>query len=235
MCIIDKIIKDLESFSENDSRQACDYMFDDFPIIERHFNSVNEILDELDVTKLNSQLLYNIVWFTSNYINQLSNYRSFYKKVIAEAERRGYSEKKIVSLFENLENGGNCLYDPSAQKYKSPNEVEKEKLDNKIAWAKEFGDKDLLNYLIYYRDTRRRYEADEDKYHKMRNLLGDEEIRKRSIVALRALADKIESEGPHFIISADLPVVPIFGAENDDNDQYGAFIKIFLAPYPLGG
>ena len=118
-----KVIQDLYSFTHDEAGKtaACNYMFDDFPIIERHFDIVDEILDELDLTKINSQLLYNIVWFTSNYINQLKNYRRYYKKVVAEAARRGYSEKKIVDLFEKLEDGGNFLYNPTV-KYKSPSE-----------------------------------------------------------------------------------------------------------------
>lgn len=73
-----------------------------------------------------------------------------------------------------------------------------------------------------------------DTSRKEQHDLGDKEFNKKAVAALRAMADKLEQHGPHFIVDAQLPKLPIF-AGDDDGEKYISHIEVTLVAGPLGG
>ena len=82
--------------------------------------------------------------------------------------------------------------------------------------------------LKYYKEERARNQRSTDQYHRMRSRLGDKELERRAAEALRAMADKIEQPGMHFMIGCDLPTLPILS-------DYVCGIEVTLVKGPLGG
>lgn len=90
---------------------------------------------------------------------------------------------------------------------------------------------DLTQHMEGYRDRLWLDQVKSDQYRQLRMEKGDEQLSKDVVVALRAVADKIEQSGGHFIIHCELPELPIFSGE----DHYSAIIEVGLVSGPLGG
>lgn len=210
----------------------------------RQFDQVNEILKKVDCKRLDNSILYCMVNMTSRYIDVLPYYPTFWQNVVDEFHaRREHPDaekeevrtpEQIGRLFDGLKNGPRIKehkYDPvrdNAPRPKSHEEQWTDKIDAKMAWAKEIGDEDLYNMLKYYKSERERNQKPQNEYHRMRARLGDKELERRAAEALRAMADKIEQPGMHFMIGCDLPKLPIF-------TDYVTSIEVTLVKGPLGG
>lgn len=215
----------------------------------RQFDRVNDILQRVDVKRLHNSILYCMVNMTSRYVDVLPHYRTFWQNVYDEFYRRRNdpeaekdqvrTPEQIERLLGDFKDGPRTFpkYNPEvddAPRPKSHEEQWTDKIDAKMAWAKEIGDEDLYNMLKYYRLERERNQKPRNEYHHMRSRLGDREVDRRAAEALRAMADKIEQNGPHFIIGADLPQLPIFSGK-DRVEQYVSHIEVTIVAGPLGG
>ena len=90
---------------------------------------------------------------------------------------------------------------------------------------------EVAKFLTYWRDTEMRRIEDEKRYFAFLSSHQVSEKADAEIVKhLRAMADKIEEEGPHFPIYARLPELPIFG-----KGEYFATIEVEMVKHPLGG
>jgi hypothetical protein len=189
-------------------------IFDVLPKLggQRKFDVMNQLLVDIDISRLDTSAMYGIVHCISHYINQLPQYRTFYQNVREEFARRGEPSARIKDLFDRYENGWRGdLYDPNKPPYKSPDEKFEETLEAKIAWAQEIGDKDLVDMLTYYRSYRLGSQERDRKFQKMRMDMGDEELRKRTVESLREVADKLDKSAGSWpgIYYCDLPEDPL--------------------------
>jgi hypothetical protein len=216
----------------------------------RQFDKVNEILKQVDVKRLHNSILYCMVNLTSPYIDVLPYYQTFWQKVYDEFYRRRNdpeaeadqvrTPEQIERLLGDFRDGPRIRehkYNPErddAPRPKSHEEQWADKIDAKMAWAKEIEDEDLYNMLKYYKLEQERNQNPRNEYHRMRSRLGDREVDRRTVEALRAMADYIEKKGPHFIIGADLPNLPIFSGK-DHVERYVSHIEVTLVAGPLGG
>lgn len=101
---------------------------------------------------------------------------------------------------------------------------------NKIEQYK-ISEPEMVRNLEFYRDRLWDDQVREKVFRKKRSKKGDKEFNKEAIIALRAMADKIENPDGGFMISCELPSVPIFSGEDD----FGASIHICFVKAPLGG
>ncbi len=120
-------------------------------------------------------------------------------------------------------------YNPKAAPYKSPNERDEEKIQSKIDWAFA-NDKDLYYILAGFKSNRDFYNERRKKYELMSALFEDKQIREKSVEALRAMADRIES-GNMLLTYVDLPQLPIFSGESD----FHSSITVDIISGPMGG
>jgi hypothetical protein len=178
---------------------------------EKKFEAMNSIFLEVDLSRIDGGTMYSLVNFTSRYINVLPDYRNFYQRCREECARRGYSEERIKGLYDKLAEGGKPLYDPNEPPYVHPDIKRAEDLDKRIAEADAAGDKQLAIWLSAYKaystgDTDR-----ENEFHKLRYTLGEEELRKRTIKALRDVADLLDESAGCWpgIYYAKLPDEPL--------------------------
>jgi hypothetical protein len=222
----DKIIQEIYAITNGED--ACEYMYQDFPDVSKHFDTVNQILAEIDLNRVDPQFLYMFLLITSHYINELSNYRSFYYKVIGAAIHQGYSEKRINNLYGKYKLGMKPYYNPNAIPYKSPDEREEEKLQSKIDWAFT-NDKELYYILTDFKNNKDYYNESKRKYQLMSSLFEEDQIKEKTVEALRAMADRIESDHM-LLVHADLPKLPIF---SDDN--FYSSIEVQIIAGPMGG
>ena len=220
----EKIIEDIYTISAKGEQNGADYLLEDFPCPHTNFVLIDEILKELDVTKLNGQFLWQLTFVVAPYINYLKNYVSFYNRATDECRNRGYSEKRIQNLFKELKAGGHRLYDHNVVRPSSYKEKDNIILEQRIALAKEVGDVELLTILERHKSHLDYYNSQRDKYFRDLQLIGTKAYEKKAIIALRAMADKLEEPGQHSIIVAELPVVPIFEGE----DEWGASITVSI-------
>jgi hypothetical protein len=88
---------------------------------------------------------------------------------------------------------------------------------------------DVARWLSYVRDDKIERDKDARDYHQMVVELGKEGVRKLTAQALRAMADKVEQNGSHFIMHSRLPKLPIFS-----DDDYYAEISLTMVGHPLG-
>lgn len=109
----------------------------------------------------------------------------------------------------------------------------RELLLDKIEAFKET-DPEVSQFLTYYRDNMVAADAKIMAYHKLRMELGDKEIEGKAVEALRAMADKLEECGAHFIIYCNLPALPIFSGK-DMAESYHSHIEVSMVAAPLGG
>jgi len=215
----------------------------------RQFDRVNDILKQVDCKRLHNSILYCMVNMTSRYIDVLPYYKTFWQNVYDEFYRRRNdpeaeadqvrTPEQIERLIGEFKDGPRSLpkYNPEvddAPRPKSHEDQWTDKIDAKMAWAKEIGDEDLHNMLKYYKLERERNQKPQNEFHRMRSRLGDREVDRRTAEALRAMADYIEKKGPHFIIGCDLPNVPIFSGK-DHVERYVSHIEVTIVAGPLGG
>jgi uncharacterized small protein (DUF1192 family) len=214
----------------------------------RQFDRVDDILRQVDVKRLHNSILYCMVNMTSSYVDVLPYYREFWQKVYDEFYRRRNdpeAEKDQVRTPEQIESllgrfrdgpGPHCRkWNPDDDKpRKSHEEIYLEKIESKITLAKEMGDEDLVRMLQFYKEHQERASKPSNEYHRMRARLGDKETNRKAAEALRAMADKIEQPGMHFMVGCDLPELPIFSGK-DHVERYVSHISITLVAGPLGG
>lgn len=160
---------------------------------EKRFDTINQILIEMNIDKVSSTVLYVTLNSVASLINYLPEYRNFYQKARESYARRGESEKDIDDLIGRFKDGGSRLYDPNAPPYIPPHVKDEQRLNDKIKWAESIGDQDLINYLNWYKADRVRSETRMSEFHKLKQTLGEEELRKRAIKSLRGIADILES------------------------------------------
>lgn len=209
----------------------------------RDFERVNAIMVEMDLKRVTTSIMYGMLNMLSSYVNQLPHYKDFWVRVRQEfMDRRNNpeaekmeerTEKQIDDLIGQLKDGPgspNRLFDPDAKPYEPYDKKYERALQEKIDWAKDFGDKDLLNYLIWYQERSVRDKEKDNKFRTMRARLGDKETNRRAAEALRAMADKLEQGGMHFMIGCDLPELPIFSGK-----EYVSHIEVTVAAGPMGG
>jgi hypothetical protein len=90
---------------------------------------------------------------------------------------------------------------------------------------------DMVRYMEWYRDRLWLDQVKGDQYRKLRMEKGDKQLNKEAAAALRAMADKIEQPGCHFMIHCELPELPILSGD----DHYCAKIDVGIVSGPLGG
>ena len=102
-----------------------------------------------------------------------------------------------------------------------------------LAKIEEYRDKEpeMVQWMEWYRDRLWADQVKSDKYRQESHKLGDKEYNKKVAEALRAMADKLEKRGPHFIVNCELPELPIFSGE----DTYCSRIDVTIVAGPLGG
>lgn len=89
----------------------------------------------------------------------------------------------------------------------------------------------LSKQLTYYRDDLFQKDKKDKAYRAHLRDVGEQEINRQTVEALRAMANKIETRGMHFMLHCTLPTVPIFSGEDD----MVANITVTLASRPMGG
>jgi hypothetical protein len=92
----------------------------------------------------------------------------------------------------------------------------------------------MVRYLEWYRDRLWQDVIKNDNWHKMRVERGDKQLNKDAAAALRAMADKLEQPGMHFMVGCVLPRLPIFDGE-DDVERWCSYIEVSLMAGPIGG
>lgn len=95
-------------------------------------------------------------------------------------------------------------------------------------------DPQMVQYLEWYRDSLWRDQVKADKFRALTVERGNDQLEKDAVIALRAMADKIEEKGMHFMLGCDLPRLPIFSGD-DPIESYSASISVSLVKGPLGG
>ena len=93
---------------------------------------------------------------------------------------------------------------------------------------------EMVKYLEWYLDRLWSDYVKNEEYRKMRVERGDDQVAKDAATALRAMADKLEQNGPHFMISCALPELPIFSGK-DSIERYFSHIEVSMVAGPLGG
>lgn len=231
---------------------AIDELYCTLPdlLTSRQFDSVNDILKQIDCKRLHNSILFCIVNMTSSYIDVLPYYQTFWQNVFDEFNRRSNDPKtdkdqvktqeQIESLLGKFRDGPPIFgYKYNAERDNAPlpkstEEQWSDKIDAKMAWAKEIGDKDLFNMIDFYKKYFEQRQNADNKFRRMRSRLGDREANRRTTEALRAMADYIEKDGPHFIVNCDLPNLPIFSGK-DSIERFSSHIEVMLVAGPIGG
>jgi hypothetical protein len=95
-------------------------------------------------------------------------------------------------------------------------------------------DPDMVKYLEWYRDDLWNKEVKKQEYNQLTSSFTDEQLKKHTATTLRAMADKVEQGGMHFMIDCELPQLPIFSG-NDAVERYYSHISVTLVAGPLGG
>lgn len=240
---------DIMQVSRSDAIDEVYHVIPDL-VIARKFDQVNSILENMDVTKVNTSIMYSMLHLVSRYVNQLPYYNKFWQKVwdhfmfLVENPKPDakpadiYTVERVEKLVGKYKNGPSFgpIYNPEEddKPRKSHTEIFDEKLIAKIAWAKEIGDKDLEDMLTYYKLTRDRKDTEDREYRRLSSRLGDKELTRQACEALRAMADYLEKSGPHFMIHCQLPNMPIFSGK-DHVERYHSHIEISMVACPLGG
>jgi hypothetical protein len=179
---------------------------------EKKFEAVDSIIRDMILSRVSTSAMYTLLHLTYRYINYLPSFKSKYKEIREEFARRGEPSERINNLFDRYEDiPEKELYNPDAPQYKSPSQKSDELLDEKIKFAKEIGDKDLENFLTFYKAQCLRKIDSHDKFHNLRMTVGDDELRKRTIKALRDMADLLDKSTGSWpgIYYCDLPEDPL--------------------------
>lgn len=202
---------------------------------EKNFKQIDDILIEINLNRLSTSIMYGIINTVSRYINHLQNYKWFWNQVKNEfVKRKNPDIDELLSPFENGWKDHN--YDPSKEDVvkKSLEEIYQEKLNNKIVWAQEIGDEELKNMLSLYQNRLIRDNEKRENYNNINMRYGEKELNKKVAEALRAMANKLEEPGMHFMVHCSLPNLPIFSGK-DYVEKYSSSIEVALVAGPLGG
>lgn len=198
------------------SRSAgVDELFSVIPELlnERKFEFVDFILRDMDLSRVHTSTMYSTIHLVCNYIDQLPEYRIFYQKVREEYARRGESSDRISKLFDKYKDGGNpeWKYDPNAPLRKGYEEQQEDKLDAAITRSHQIGDREIEDYLTYYKAEMLRHKDRDCKFKNLQHTIGKEEMRERAIKALRNMADLLENSTSCWpgIYYCDLPEDPL--------------------------
>jgi hypothetical protein len=215
--VLKDFLKTLYKLSATDHiDNGIDYLFRVVPHLksERRFAELNDLLISLDLTRLDTSLIYAMVNITSDYREQLPYWTGFYQACREEFARRGEPQNRIGDLFDRYkEQDPKRKFDPDAKvtPYKSIELVTDERIKARIDLANSQGDKELADLLTYYQAERLNREERQRKFQQLRATAGDEELRKRCVKSLREIADtldKTESCWPG-IYYCDLPDDPL--------------------------
>lgn len=95
-------------------------------------------------------------------------------------------------------------------------------------------DPEVSQWLQWHVDHLWREQVAKDEYHQMSIDRGNEQFEKDAAAALRAVADKLDEKGMHFMIHCELPPLPVFSGK-DRVEQYSCDITVSLVAGPLGG
>lgn len=95
-------------------------------------------------------------------------------------------------------------------------------------------DPEMAKWLEWHRDRLWADQVRDDQFRNDRHKFGDAEYNKKVAAALRAMADKVEEEGMHFIVNAEIPELPIFSGA-DHIERYASHIQVTIVAGPLGG
>lgn len=93
---------------------------------------------------------------------------------------------------------------------------------------------EMVQYLEWYRARAWQSQVKSENFHKMLNERGEKQLNKDAAEALRAVANKLEESGMHFMIDCELPLMPIFSGK-DHVEKYHSHIEVSLVSGPLGG
>lgn len=204
-------------------------LFDVIPQLasEKKFSIINQIMIDLDLTRVNTTIMYGMIHLVSTYAKELPNYQSFYQSIREEFARRGEPATRIKDLFDRYEDGDPNPVRADYKPYKSTEQQLDEKLDAKIQWANEIGDQDLIDLLTYYKAHRVGYAEREREYIELRRSLGDDVLKEKTVKALRDMADKLDSTGcwPG-IYYCQLP------AEGPEKHRMDSIKVIYSYPWP---
>ena len=212
---MEDFLKTLYKACASQKDNGVDLLFDVVPGVlgQRKFDEVNALLTKIDLSQLNTSVMYAVINVTSDYRFHLPYWNNLYQNIREEFARRGESEKSIRKLFDQYkEPDPKRLFNPNALPSKSPEETMDDKIKAKLELARQLDDKDLEDILNYYQAERLRYKERDDKFRKLRLLLGDEEMRQRCIKALREMADTLDETTTSWpgIYYCDLPKDPLF-------------------------
>jgi hypothetical protein len=213
--MMEEFLKTLYKVCSSQKDSGVDLLFDIVPGLlgQRKFDEVNLLLTKIDLSRLNTSVMYAVINATSDYRFQLPYWNNLYQSIREEFARRGETKKRIESLFDRYKEPDlKRLFNPNTPSHKSPEETMDDKIKTKLELARQLNDQDLEDMLNYYQAERLRYKERDDKFRKLRLLLGDEEIRKRCIKALREMADTLDetTAGWPGIYYCDLPEDPLF-------------------------
>ncbi len=90
---------------------------------------------------------------------------------------------------------------------------------------------EMVKALIYYRDELWDAQVKNEERRARFNVVGEEQLCKDAVIALRAMADQIEKGSFALLLHAELPQVPIFSKEDSSISN----IEITLAKHFMGG
>ena len=194
---MDDFLKTLYKMSQSYRSSGLDLLFQILPGLggDRRFAELDELLVKMDLTKVNTSIMYTTVHMVSHYINVLPHYREFYQRCREEFARRGEKEKRIKDLFDGYQDGGDRLFDPNEPPrppYRDSEELHEDKINAKIELAKQLGDKDLGDLLSYYKAERLAREERNREFRTLEQTVGEKEMRSRCIKSLREMADTLE-------------------------------------------
>jgi len=219
------------------SQFAVDEVFTVIPRLgrEKKFDILDNILRDIEADRVDGGVLYALINRVHFYASKLPNYKSFYFKVREEFARNSKSSKEIAALLDKYEVEDIKVYEnPQDEPEELPRLSLEEQhsllLDQKIDWAKSIGDQDLVKLLQYYKSMRLSRQERMDKYYQLRRDIGHEEVRVRSIKALKEITEKLEkgTSGWPGIYYVSLPKDPFMDKEIMDGME-------IVVSYPWGG
>ncbi len=112
---IDKMLNRVyELVAANKIDPAIDIVFDVFWQLYNKFDIMNNILDKVNMSKLDSNLLVAFLTQTFKYAEQISNHNIFCDKAANRLREMGYDEDKIHRLVDDFRSAGNYWNNMSA-------------------------------------------------------------------------------------------------------------------------
>lgn len=89
---IDKMLNNIYNYILSDNDKALDIIVDVFWHLHNKYDIMNDIMDRIDVTKLNGTCIISFLMMTANFTNKLSNRKSFCERAIIHLKNIGDSD-----------------------------------------------------------------------------------------------------------------------------------------------